>query len=585
MKECIIPAIAVLALASGSLYAVDRKVPKEFELLGLAPYVWKCSGTGATLRAEATFPGAYLKTIVNGTSIIGLVIDGTANNGCPTENMPTIEYSIDQGPFTIVQLKQTGALYTLPLANGLDAAASHKLELYFRAAGLDERWTASTAHLRIAGISLDEGGTLARHAMRPKKAIIFGDSVIEGFNVDCQAVAGPDWMLCSNARTWSHFVCGALDCEYGQLGSCGQGMVNTEINLPPLPQTWDIYDGYSATSRLTDGLLLPEPDYVFCNMGNNDHANLTSDYIAWVQAVRAACPHSRIFCIVPGSGYHRSEVEAVVAALNQAGDARVYLIDILLMNKLVPNVGLATQGSYDGGHPDMYGQGVFGAGVALETQKILSQADLNNDGLTAREKADGWISLFDGKTYNGWINSDFTEITRPIENACINPHGWGMYMVMYEKPFSDFILSLDFKTTENCNSGIFIRANPLGFAGSDSGYYAIEVAIDESIPPTGYIATGALYGLVPVTEKAAKPVGQWNHAEITCDKNLITVVLNGQETAKINLDEWTQPHKRPDGTGHGYSFALKDLQRKGYIGLQDHGRDIWYKKIKLKPLN
>jgi len=371
MKKHILLAIAVLSLVKGSLYAADKNWT-EFELLGLSPYAWKCSGTGATLRAEATFPGAYLKTIVNGTSTIGLVIDGTANNECPPKNMPTIEYSVDGGPFTRVQLTQTGTVYTLPLANGLNADASHKLELNFRAASLEKRWHASVPNLRIGGISLDDGGTLSRYEMRPKRAIIFGDSVTEGFNVDCQAADGPDWMKCSNARTWGHFVSCALDCEYGQLGSSGQGMVNTEINLPPLPETWDRYDGYSAISRLTDGLLLPEPDYVFNNMGNNDHADVTSPLVAWAEVVRAACPHSRIFCVVPGSGYHRSEVQAAVAALNQAGDAKVHLIDIPLMNKLVPNVGLPTQGSYDGGHPTMYGQAVFGAGVALEVQKILS---------------------------------------------------------------------------------------------------------------------------------------------------------------------------------------------------------------------
>ena len=38
--------------------------------------------------------------------------------------------------------------------------------------------------------------------------------------------------------------------------------------LPPLPQSWDRYD--AATSRLTEGRLVPEPDYVFCCMGTND---------------------------------------------------------------------------------------------------------------------------------------------------------------------------------------------------------------------------------------------------------------------------------------------------------------------------
>ena len=204
MNTNVILTTSVFALVNGLLCAGDRK-STEFELLGLSPYVWKCSGTGATLRAEATFPGAYLKTIVNGTSTIGLVIDGTANNGCRPENMPTIEYSIDDGPFTILQLTKTGTVYTLPLVNDLNAAASHRLELYFRAASLQERWHAPMPNLRIGGISLDEGGTLSRYAMRPRKAIIFGDSVTEGFNVDCKAASGPDWMKCSNARTWGAF--------------------------------------------------------------------------------------------------------------------------------------------------------------------------------------------------------------------------------------------------------------------------------------------------------------------------------------------------------------------------------------------
>jgi hypothetical protein len=67
-------------------------------------------------------------------------------------------------------------------------------------------------------------------------------------------------------------------------------LVNKKINLPPMIETWNLYDGYSGISRLTDGRLLPEPDYVFNNMGNNDHAELTSAYVAWVKAMRVAFP-------------------------------------------------------------------------------------------------------------------------------------------------------------------------------------------------------------------------------------------------------------------------------------------------------
>jgi hypothetical protein len=52
----------------------------------------------------------------------------------------------------------------------------------------------------------------------------------------------------------------------------------------------------------------------------------------------------------------------------------------------------------------------------------------------------------------------------------------------------------------------------------------------------------------------------------------------------VNLDEFTEPNKRPDGTSHKFDVAYKDHPRKGYIGLQDHGSPCWFKNIKLREL-
>ena len=363
--------VLMMVFGTFDLWAAVTTVPCDNPNFKLAPYVWKSNGAGASARAEATFPGAYLKTIIKGTTTLGLVIDGTANNGCPTSSMPVIEYSIDDSPFTIVPLTQTGTLYTLPIANGLDATASHKFEFYFRAADLGQnRWTASTAHLRIAGISIDTTGILAAYPMRPKNAICYGDSITEGVGVDSKFTS---WQILgpNNARcAWLGLVCSALNCEYGQIGSGGQGLV-TAYNVPECVTAWDHYD--STTSRLIGGRLVPEPDYLFCAHGNNDHKDLTSAYTGWLSTVRKACPHTRLFCVVPPAGIHRNEITAAVNARNQAGDARVYLIDIRLMNTLAPNTGKATPGSYDGGHLALYGQAVFAAGIAVKVREILSK--------------------------------------------------------------------------------------------------------------------------------------------------------------------------------------------------------------------
>jgi len=205
--------------------------------------------------------------------------------------------------------------------------------------------------------------------------------------------------------------------------------------------------------------------------------------------------------------------------------------------------------------------------------------------LTAREKADGWILLFDGKTLDGWMTSSGTPSKTPVEDGCINPHGCGGYMMIHERPWSDFVLSLDFKISEGCNSGVFIRTFPLiPRPGKDVGFNGIEVAIDDT-KGAGLHDTGAIYDLVPPSKNAMKPAGEWNRMVITCDGAKIIVKLNGETVTRMNLDEWTQPNRRPDGTHHKFDVAYKDHPRKGYIGLQDHGRPCWYKNIKLRPLH
>jgi hypothetical protein len=205
--------------------------------------------------------------------------------------------------------------------------------------------------------------------------------------------------------------------------------------------------------------------------------------------------------------------------------------------------------------------------------------------LTAKDKADGWILLFDGKTLDGWQTSSQKPSKTPVEDGCINPHGCGGYMMIHEKPWGDFILSLDFKISKNCNSGVFVRTYPLTpRPGKDVGFNGIEVQILDSTT-AGFHDTGAIYDLVKPTKNAMKPVGEWNHMVISCVKSRISVELNGENVNKIDLDEWTAPNKRPDGTPHKFDIAYKDHPRKGYIGLQDHGAPCWFKNIKLKPVD
>ena len=204
--------------------------------------------------------------------------------------------------------------------------------------------------------------------------------------------------------------------------------------------------------------------------------------------------------------------------------------------------------------------------------------------LTPAEKKAGWILLFDGKSMKDWMTSEWQRCDEALNDESISPDRCNTYMMTYERPWSDFILALDFKIGAHTNSGIFVRTFPLKpLPGWDVGYNGIEIQILDS-QTAGYYDTGALYDLVKPTRNAMKPVGEWNHVQIACNRNLIDVVLNGAHVNHMNLDLWTRPYIRPDGTTHKFNIAFKYHSRTGYIGLQKHGGNCWFKNIKLKPL-
>ncbi len=221
-------------------------------------------------------------------------------------------------------------------------------------------------------------------------------------------------------------------------------------------------------------------------------------------------------------------------------------------------------------------------GIACLACGMIAQAADNT--LTEQEQKDGWKLLFDGKSTDGWMTTKNKPLlSTHVQEGSLNPHPCE-YMLVYGQPLDDFVLSLDFKLSPKCNSGIFIRTEPLTpRPGKDVGFNGIEIAIDAT-PTPGFHTTGAIYDLVDTKKNAMKPVGEWNHIQVTCDKNKIEVEVNGELVSKMNLDEWTEKNKRADGTGHKFDVAYKDHSRHGYIGLQDHGSDCWYRNIKLKPL-
>ncbi|MBL7223433.1 MAG: DUF1080 domain-containing protein [Candidatus Brocadiae bacterium] len=197
----------------------------------------------------------------------------------------------------------------------------------------------------------------------------------------------------------------------------------------------------------------------------------------------------------------------------------------------------------------------------------------------AGEGADGWTVLFNGTDLDawnckkgGWVIDDDKAMARQPKGG----YAWS------KERFGDFVLDLDFKVAEGCNSGIFIRTANL----RNVVQTGIEVQVLDSFgkKQMGKHDCGAIYDCLAPSANAVKKPGEWNHITITCNDNLIQVVLNGQKIIDMDLDKWAEAKKNPDGSKNKFRTAYKDMAREGHIGFQDHGKPVWYRNVKIKPL-
>ena len=199
----------------------------------------------------------------------------------------------------------------------------------------------------------------------------------------------------------------------------------------------------------------------------------------------------------------------------------------------------------------------------------------------AAPKADGWIPLFDGKDTTAWQKPAADKWT--VEDGILT---WqkGCRNIWTKEKFGDFILDLEFKTTKGTNSGIFLRS-----AEGEKNWLhgSIEIQISSSYGPDrkpGKHDCGSVYDIQAPAVAAEKPVGEWNRMVIAFKGNLLKIVLNDKPIIDINLDNWTEAHKNFDGSKNKFKTAYKDMAKVGHLGLQDHGRPVWYRNVKVKPL-
>ena len=192
---------------------------------------------------------------------------------------------------------------------------------------------------------------------------------------------------------------------------------------------------------------------------------------------------------------------------------------------------------------------------------------------TPERGPDGWETLFDGRTMNSWLSTDWGEESQPswrINDGCLVAIAGGpRASLITRRQYLFFELHFEWLAVAKTNSGVKYRLfgfDRIGRRSREAMGFEYQIADDEGDPGARIDPkqkSGALYSVTPVERSAAKPLGEWNEARIIVTAAQVEHWLNGTLTARYATD---------------IPFASA-------IALQHHTTEVRFRNISIQSLD
>jgi len=204
--------------------------------------------------------------------------------------------------------------------------------------------------------------------------------------------------------------------------------------------------------------------------------------------------------------------------------------------------------------------------------------EISEEAIGKKEKAEGFVSLFNGKNLNGWVGNK-TDYSAENGMLTVHPKEGNHGNLYTEKEYSNFDFRFDFQLTKGANNGVGIHAPLKG----DAAYVGKEIQILDNNASVyanleKYQYHGSVYGVIPSKRGYLKPVGEWNSEDIIVKGDQFKVILNGEVILDGNVKESSK-----NGTlDHKDHPGLK--RHNGHIGFLGHGSELKFKNIRIKEL-
>lgn len=183
------------------------------------------------------------------------------------------------------------------------------------------------------------------------------------------------------------------------------------------------------------------------------------------------------------------------------------------------------------------------------------------------QKEEGFVSLFDGKTLEGWKVGGNPAAFK-VEDGAIVANGDCAHLFYNGKEgekFKDFEVRLDVMTKPNSNGGFFIHT-----IFQDSGWPSNGYEVQVNNTQSDWKKSGGLYNYVD--NKVPFKDNEWMKYVIVVSKGKINVTVNEKEIVKDYTPEEGKSKLQKDGG----TFAIQ---------AHDKGSTTMYKNIRVKKLD
>ncbi|HSW46782.1 MAG TPA: DUF1080 domain-containing protein [Phycisphaerae bacterium] len=143
-----------------------------------------------------------------------------------------------------------------------------------------------------------------------------------------------------------------------------------------------------------------------------------------------------------------------------------------------------------------------------------------------------------------------------------------------DRKYGDFELVCEWRIPADANAGIFLRVPEHPGRASMTG---LEVQIrDDGMDKDLTDVCGAVFRRIPASGRYAKPPGEWNRHRITMVGRRLRIELNGRLVSDTNIDMIEPLDKDPPASA---------VPNEGYIGLQNHGTPVEFRKVRIRELS